>query len=569
MVFDHYNRVKAIVLAIRGNMFASLKPLQNLARFVVLLMTFASGLIDPGLPANSAASIGPVKAVTVSGYSAKGVFLSWQSPVSGASKIDDYALQYSKDGRNWKTGSIVPGSSRSGLVPGLSVGATYSFRVVAQDDADAIDVSTGGEHTCAVLSNGAVKCWGRGDGGQLGNGAWKNASTPVTVKNISNAVSVGAGADFTCALLKDHTVDCWGSNTYGQLGPAATRRVAAPQKVSGLTAVTQIAVGGEFACALVASGGVWCWGDNSEGQLGSSDRQAGGGDLVQIWAVSQVKMISASSNSACAISIDGDLACWGANNGPSYVESVSPVSQASTYESDLCYVSAEQSHCIGDFGDAVTEIPETQDVLAASAGFGFACDLHTNQDVYCFGDASSGALGNGESYSDKGSRPARKVAGIGGIVKVSVADFTVCALAGSGAVYCWGNGAEGALGDGYSINEWVPVKPKNVFSKSKVTSSISATLKVKLLVGQKLIPKVSFMGAPASGSTLTALPGKWDAGVSLSYAWLLDGLPIRGATARTLQLNDTFVGHLVSVRITGTKKGVGLLTCESNSRLVH
>ena len=86
------------------------------------------------------------------------------------------------------------------------------------------DVSVGGYHTCALLENGSVMCWGRNDFGQRGLGYTQSATDPFTERavidfgNDRTALQVSAGTHHSCAILEDWEIVCWGNNTYGQLG---------------------------------------------------------------------------------------------------------------------------------------------------------------------------------------------------------------------------------------------------------------------------------------------------------------------------------------------------------------
>src|SRR5512138_3702881 len=73
-------------------------------------------------------------------------------------------------------------------------------------------LAAGQHHTCAILDDGTVQCWGRNNHGQLGDGTIVNRITPVAVSGLGTAVSIAAGSDHTCAILSAGTASCWGFN---------------------------------------------------------------------------------------------------------------------------------------------------------------------------------------------------------------------------------------------------------------------------------------------------------------------------------------------------------------------
>ena len=132
------------------------------------------------------------------------------------------------------------------------------------------------DHSCAVLTSGAVYCWGVG--GALGNGSSSDSSTPVEVSLSGPAKQVIVGSAFACALLMTGSVQCWGSDFQGELGDGGppTSWPLTPVNVGGLSQIVQISGNGatQSACALSATGTVSCWGDNSTDELG--DGTSGG-----------------------------------------------------------------------------------------------------------------------------------------------------------------------------------------------------------------------------------------------------------------------------------------------------
>ena len=129
-------------------------------------------------------------------------------------------------------------------------------------------VSGGGGHTCALLEDGTVQCWGENEFGQLGDGTTMPSFTPVPVTGITGAVGVSAGWRHTCAVLGDGTVQCWGQNEFGQLGDGTTTSSATPVRVLGITGAIAVTAGWwHHSCALLGDGTVRCWGDERVGPV--------------------------------------------------------------------------------------------------------------------------------------------------------------------------------------------------------------------------------------------------------------------------------------------------------------
>ena len=132
----------------------------------------------------------------------------------------------------------------------------------------ATSVALGGVHSCAVLTGGAIKCWGENNAGQLGDGTTTSDGWAVDVSGITTATSIALGASHSCALLTGGTIKCWGDNGFGELGDGTATQRTTPVDVSGISTATSIALGTGHSCALLTGGAIKCWGLNGYGQLG-------------------------------------------------------------------------------------------------------------------------------------------------------------------------------------------------------------------------------------------------------------------------------------------------------------
>jgi alpha-tubulin suppressor-like RCC1 family protein len=297
---------------------------------------------------------------------------------------------------------------------------------------DFVEVVAGADHSCGRTTQGAVRCWGGNDSGQLGTGNLLAAGTPIPISGNVTAAALAAGNAHTCALDGAGQVWCWGANGSSQLGngdrttsvaaPAVVRAVGTTDGGVPLGDVVQIAAGGNTSCALLEGGEVWCWGANGSGQAGVGEVERSRIPLAErVVDLPPAKHVALGASVGCAITVEGALYCWGSNG----------------------------QRQLGDLGAGSSPVPLEIDLGGAVVAV--ALDQHTcavldDGGMLCWGDSDDGVLGVEVDQSSLPTPVAVALPGGPEIVAVTAGDTSTCVVTGDGRVLCWGANAFGQLG---------------------------------------------------------------------------------------------------------------------------
>jgi alpha-tubulin suppressor-like RCC1 family protein len=180
--------------------------------------------------------------------------------------------------------------------------------------APATSLAVGQDVTCALLTTGGVECWGDNYYGQLGNGSTESSDTPVPVSGLAEGVLAIASANaHVCALLTSGEMRCWGYNFNSEVGTDEGDTHVLPRVVEGATDVKAMALGALHTCVLLTTGGVQCWGHGEFGALGNGDATTSAQPVNVVGLDRGVTTLAAGQYHNCGVLGSGELVCWGDN----------------------------------------------------------------------------------------------------------------------------------------------------------------------------------------------------------------------------------------------------------------
>ena len=360
------------------------------------------------------------------------------------------------------------------LGQGSSLNSLYATPVITGSGgarlAAIVEVSAGGNHTCALREGGETMCWGYGGSGRLGYGDYTSSLFPRPLLPVGRQApmekgfvqKISAGQAHTCVISDGYLgssvkVLCWGEGGYGELGNGTIVNSPAPVKVKSLEDPEQVSVGDEHTCALKKNGKVSCWGSHHWGHLGDGVNSTTLKDVpvavIGLYGqgeLNDIKQISVGAEHTCAVSTEGNVFCW----GKGHKGQLGKIVQAADYATPL-KVSGVNGY--GSLGG----------IEQVSLGEQHSCALNVGGQVFCWGAKANGVLGHGVSESGIQGSPIQVkslngLSVLGGIEQISSGRKHTCALKYDGSVYCWGLGESGRLGNGDDLNEssTLPVQVK-------------------------------------------------------------------------------------------------------------
>lgn len=372
-------------------------------------------------------------------------------------------------------------------------------------------ISAGGSHTCGILTSGTANCWGRDTSGQVGNNAAFTASltSPTALSGGGTWLSISASlTDTSCGMRNDYSIQCWGLNTSGQIGDNTVVNKGVPTALSGGGSWSAISTGTLSTCGLRSDGEMRCWGNKNSLPVNFPSLYAFA--PMEIAGDYDWKMISSSDLHSCGIQADSTLWCWGTdtngqlgNGAADSTFKYAPVSVSgggSWIYVDVggrssCGIKSDNTlWCWGDdtnaqLGNGATtgnihlpaQISGGGSWKTISLSESHACGIKSDDTLWCWGDDTSGQLGNGATSSVQNA-PVQIAAGTFWKDVTTARRFfspfvnssMTCGIQTDNTLWCWGNDAYGQLGTAASQSEDTPASVTGGGSWQKTRASVSA-----------------------------------------------------------------------------------------------
>jgi alpha-tubulin suppressor-like RCC1 family protein len=353
-----------------------------------------------------------------------------------------------------------------------------------------VDLGAGVAHTCAVLSNGTVRCWGYKALELLFTDQLDDVAAdgtydliPTEVPGLTDAVRVSGGDASSCAFTSASAIKCWGWNGAGQLGTEDFADHPEPVEVAFDSTPVDFAVGIAHGCAALANGNVVCWGLNEDGQLGNGvvNMPAFVPEHQTVALGAPAAQVRAGAGNTCAITTTGEIVCWGANgNGeltnatmmdsgvPNHSVLGEGADDIAIGDGHLCGIEDSTLFCWGSNSEAELGIgPPGADVPTETSVDGIApkqvalgqahsCAIGADDLVSCWGRGDEGQLGDGSIGANINGNQPTVVPNLGTVVDLAVGYLHACVLTTEGQVLCWGWNNHGQLGMGSTLPQPEP-----------------------------------------------------------------------------------------------------------------
>ena len=350
-------------------------------------------------------------------------------------------------------------------------------------------VTAGEQHACALLTTGAVRCWGENDVGQLGDGTRTTRTSPVAIAGGGVFSSIAAGAFHTCGVRTDGAfagiVRCWGAGEQGQMGNGTLPTTGQPTQggVLNLTGANAVFAGSNSTCARTSAGAVSCWGDNSNGQFAVATPVAATTPIVVAGAANAVD-VSLGMSQMCAMGATGSVRCWGTIFGER----------------------TERDLTLGAAGTVLRA-----DAVGQDSGVTTSCAVTATGERWCFSEVTAGVLGVAKDDT------------VGIVASIFEGDGERCDIGVEGVTRCSLNAGDLFAPAGWGAAEVIPASvpdaPENLAAPTATPSTVTLTWNAPTQNGGRAVTDYTLEWS-LDGSTWTTVTD----GVSTNLTATVTGL---------------------------------------------